>query len=234
MQLPTQLPLSVRLRSDAQFDNFITGSNDLLRAALEQLCEGRSNENTVYIYGSAGTGRTHLLQACCHRIEQTGGLAIYLPASECLALDPGIFESLEMFDLVCIDDIDQLLGHSHWEEALFHLYNRLRDLNRRLLIAACDTPTRVGADLPDLSSRLQWGLVLPLYELDDQEKLRVLSNSAIARGLSVSTEVLQFILNHGSRNLSRLMHQLDELDQASLRAKRKLTIPFVKQVLGWN
>lgn len=234
MQVPTQLPLSVRLRSDARFDNFIAGGNELLLASLQQLCSNPSSENIIYLYGAQGSGRSHLLQACCHQVELCGGSAIYLPAQELLALDPAMFESLEMFDLVCLDDIDQLLGLAHWEEALFHLYNRIRDLNRRLVIAAPDAPIHVGAELPDLRSRLQWGLVLPLLELDDSSKLVALSASATARGLSVSTEVLQFMLNHSSRNLASLMDQLEELDQASLRAKRKLTIPFVKQVLGWS
>lgn len=234
MQVPTQLPLSVRLRADAQFDNFIAGPNAVLLDSLVQLSDAQSDETILYLYGASGCGRSHLLQACCHRVELRGLIAIYLPASELLELDPAVFESLEIYDLICIDDIDQLMGQPHWEEALFHLYNRIRDLSKRLVISANAAPKSVGAELPDLGSRLLWGLVFQLHELDESAKLDALSASAQARGLTVSDEVLQFMLNHGSRNLKVLMEQLDQLDQASLTAKRKLTIPFIKQVLGWS
>lgn len=231
---PLQLPLGVRLRADAQFDDFIAGPNALVLESLKALFDQTDSEPMVYISGTSGSGRSHLLQACCHQAEIMGKSAVYLPAQELHLLEPAVFESLEYFDLICIDDLEIILGHAMWEEALFHLYNRVRDAGKQLVIAANEAPGFVGAELADLRSRLSWGLVFQLQPLDDQQKLDVVYASARARGLSVSDEVVRFMLNHGERNLSILMSQLDQLDQASLSAKRKLTIPFVKQVLNWN
>jgi DnaA family protein len=160
--------------------------------------------------------------------------ALYLPAEELETLDPAIFEALESYDLVCIDDLQLLLGKPEWEQALFHLYNRLRDTGRRLLISANNTPAHLAVGLADLASRLTWGLVFQLQPLNDADKLAALDAQARARGLVIAEDVLQFLLNHSDRNLRILMRQLDQLDSASLEQKRRVTIPFVKQVLGWS
>jgi len=232
--VPVQLPLGVRLRPDAQFNNFLVGPNALILDSLQALFDSDDCEPIIYISGASGSGRSHLLQACCHQAEISDKEAIYLPAAELQPLAPAVFESLEYYDLICLDDLERLLGKPEWEEALFHLYNRVRDAGKQLVIAADEAPAFVGAELADLRSRLGWGLVFQIKPLSDQQKLEVLSLSANARGLSVTDEVMRFMLNHGERNLSVLMDQLDQLDQASLSAKRKLTIPFVKQVLNWS
>lgn len=232
--VPVQLPLGVRLRPDAQFNNFLVGPNALILDSLQALFDSDDCEPIIYLSGASGSGRSHLLQACCHQAEINNKEAIYLPAAELTQLVPAVFESLEYYDLICLDDLERLLGKPEWEEALFHLYNRVRDAGKQLVIAANESPAFVGAELADLRSRLGWGLVFQIKPLSDQQKLEVLSLSAHARGLSVTDEVMRFMLNHGERNLSLLMEQLDQLDQASLSAKRKLTIPFVKQVLNWS
>jgi len=116
---------------------------------------------------------------------------------------------------------------------VFHLFNRLRDSGRRLLLAATASPRELGVGLPDLQSRLSLALVFQLQPLSDEDKLRALQLRASRRGLHLTDEVGRFILTRGARSMSALFELLDRLDQASLQAQRKLTIPFLKEVLGW-
>jgi len=231
---PTQLPLSVHLRADARFENFTLGQNALVVEQLQRFSRSELSEQHIFLAGPNGAGLTYLLQASCHEAERAGLAALYLPAEELETLDPAIFEALESYDLVCIDDLQLLLGKPEWEQALFHLYNRLRDTGRRLLISANNTPAHLAVGLADLASRLTWGLVFQLQPLNDADKLAALDAQARARGLVIAEDVLQFLLNHSDRNLRILMRQLDQLDSASLEQKRRVTIPFVKQVLGWS
>ena len=87
--------------------------------------------------------------------------------------------------------------------------------------------------LPDLLSRLQSGLLYQLVELDDEDKLLALQLRAKKRGLDLPDSVGEFILLRAERNLSTLMQILDELDHRSLQQQRKLTVPLVKETLGW-
>jgi DnaA family protein len=231
---PTQLSLGVRLRDDATFANFYPGANAAALGYVECLCEAEAGwtESLIYVWGRPGVGRSHLLQAACIRMEQRSEPAVYLPLSA-PGLRPELFDNLEQFELVCLDDLDAIAGKREWEEALFHLFNRLRDSGRRLLLAADKSPREIAIKLPDLKSRLTLALVFQLQGLSDEDKLRALQLRASRRGLHLSDEVGRFILTRGERSMSSLFDLLEELDQASLRAQRKLTIPFLKETLGW-
>ncbi|SVJ79973.1 Chromosomal replication initiator protein DnaA [Klebsiella pneumoniae] len=126
-----------------------------------------------------------------------------------------------------------LVGKREWEEGLFHLFNRLRDTGRRLLLAASKSPRELQVKLPDLKSRLTMALIFQLHGLSDEDKLRALQLRASRRGLHLTDEVGRFILNRGSRSMNSLFDLLEQLDRASLQAQRKLTIPFLKETLGW-
>ncbi len=92
-------------------------------------------------------------------------------------------------------------------------------------------PTYLNLHLPDLKSRLAWGLVLQLQPLSDEDKLETLQMRAIQRGFRLPVSVAQFILKRCTRTMHDLDNILDRLDQASLAHQRKITIPFVKTIL---
>jgi len=232
---PLQLPLGVRLRDDATFANYYPGANAAALGYVECLCEANAGwaESLIYLWGAEGVGRSHLLQAACLRFEQRGELAVYLPLGEVVDHGPALLDNLEQCELVCLDDLDALAGRADWEEALFHLFNRLRDAGRRLLLSASASPRELAVGLPDLQSRLSLALVFQLQQLSDEDKLRALQLRASRRGLHLNDEVGRFILTRGARSMSALFELLERLDQASLQAQRKLTIPFLKETLGW-
>jgi DnaA family protein len=174
-----------------------------------------------------------LLQAACLQLEQFDQQAVYLPLADLVGHGPALLEGLEHCELVCLDDLDAVAGNPEWEEALFHLFNRLRDGGRRLLLSANTAPRELPLGLADLKSRLSQALVFQMRELAEEDKLHALQLRASRRGLQLSDEVAAFILNRGTRSMNALFELLEQLDQASLQAQRKLTIPFLKEILGW-
>lgn len=125
-----------------------------------------------------------------------------------------------------------MAGDSAWEQAIFHLFNRVRDRGASLLTAAALSPTTLPFALPDLASRMQWGLCYRLQPLSDSEKEHALTAGAARRGLEMSRETAAYILRHTPRDMESLRTLLDQLDHASLEAQRRLTIPFVRSFLA--
>jgi len=227
---PFQIPLGITLRDDARFENFLSQGNELLCNTLTYTAIGEG-ELFLYLWGS-DTGCSHLLQAVCHASEPVGRTAVYLPLDELIGLGPGVLEGMEHLDLVCLDNLQCVAGDPLWEEALFHFFNRIRAEENQLLVAANCAPRQLGIKLPDLASRLSWGVVFQVHGLDDEGKVLALQIRAKGRGFEISEEVARFLIHRASRGLANLFSLLDRLDSASLSAQRKVTIPFVKQVLG--
>lgn len=225
-----QLVLGIAPRDDATFENFYPANNAQAIIELRLLAEGRG-EHFIYLWGNAGAGVSHLLQAACLEASRFKRRVIYLPLSD-FGLSPEILHDLEILDLICLDDLEQVLTQPVWREALFHLYNRVRDMGSQLLIAAHSSPAGLPCALEDLRSRLAWGLTFQIHSLTDEDKLKALQLRAQQRGFELVQEVALFILRHCARDMSQLYRTLQKLDEASLVEKRRLTIPFVKQVLA--
>lgn len=220
-----QLPLRISLRDSANFANFLTGENAVVSHALQQ-----GDEPFIYLWGGEGAGKTHLLQAACHAVTEAGGTAIYLPLAEA-GFMPQMLEGMEQMSLVCLDELQAIAGKEEWEQALFHLYNRLRDSGNRLIAAADVAPAGLGLGLPDLVSRLGWGPVYQLQSLSDEEKAAALQLRAANRGMEMPPEVASYLMSRASRDMHELFALLERLDEISLAAQRKLTIPFVREII---
>ena len=227
-----QLPLDIEIKADATFSNFVTGGDDnaQLVSMLQQVAGGEPE--FVYLYGEPGTGRTHLLQAFtqCYSECQPQALVAYIPLNN-MQLVPDMVEGLAGFDAVCIDGLERCLGDKAWETALLNLYNQLKEQNKAFIIAGKEAPQQLGVKLADLKSRLSAMLIHAIQPLSDVDKRLLIQKKAEERGLELTEEVATFLLSRQQRDLPCLLGMLETLDQASLQAKRRLTIPFVKQVL---
>ncbi len=219
-----QIPLQIKLNDAATFDNYLAAANadvvKILRTGAEPY---------LYLWSPEATGKTHLLQALCQ--SQAQGQSIYLPMKELINQPVEVLEGLEQFVLVCLDDVQYIAGRSEWELGLFHLYNRLREQNSRLCITSNVSPEQLNVQLADLLSRLKWGPVFQLQPLSDTDKINAMQLRAGQRGFELTDEVAKYLLNRYPRDLHNLFTLLDKLDNASLQAQRRLTIPFVKQWL---
>lgn len=226
-----QLSLAVHLRDDATLDNFLAlpRVEPLLCVLRDQLAP--DGEAAVYLYGPPGTGKSHLLQASCHAAAAN---AVYLPLAELRQYPAGdVLQGVEHLGRVCLDDIHTIAGDPEWELALFDFYNRARQHGCRLLVAADAAPRVLPVNLADLRSRLSWGIVYQLEACGDEEKADILQFRAQRRGLALSPAVASYIVSRAPRAMEQLLAVLDQLDRASLAEQRALSIPFVKQALGW-
>ena len=233
-----QLSLNVHLNDDATFDNYFVAeesANYLALQAVRSLVCDQQSEPFVYIWGPEGVGVSHLLQAACHEAGLRGLCSQYLPLEELAGFAPEhLLEGLEQLDLLCLDGVHHVMGQPGWDHAMFHLYNRLREQRQcRLLVAADCAPRDLGSHLPDLVSRMGWGVTYHLQPLADNEKMMALKRRAQARGIELGDEVLTYILSRATRDMVELFDCLQRLDDLSLAEKRRITIPFVKEALGW-
>ena len=227
-----QLPLSVQIRDDASFDNYHVGSNRELVDCLKRACEGKVSDGAIFISGPAGVGKTHLMQAACHVAEKKQVNSVYLPMAELHQESVDLLEGLESLPLICIDDLQCISGNRAWEQALFHLYNRVFEQGTQLVFCADKVINNLGLELADLASRLAWGFVYRLHALSDEEKLEALQIKATRKGFELPSNVGQYLLRVYPRDMQALLDLLEELDVASLAAqKSRLTVPFVKNWL---
>ncbi|MGB1457692.1 DnaA regulatory inactivator Hda [Spongiibacter marinus] len=228
----TQLPLALSLDTEATFDNYyVAPSQQLPVAVLKGVATGQG-EQLVYLAGRSG--RRHLLQACCQLADAQGRSVRYIPAAELLDYPAEmVLEDADLADLVCIDGLSAIAGRSGWEVALFSLYNRALGGGCSLLFASTDVPDQLAIELPDLASRLQSFSVYRLSELSEDERIAALCHRAQIMGLDINEALAEFIYRRCQRDLKALFDVLNELDRHSLARQRRLTIPFVKEIMSW-
>ncbi|MFQ5643222.1 MAG: DnaA regulatory inactivator Hda [Thiogranum sp.] len=226
-----QLPLGLQLQASARFSNFLAGPNQEPVDQLKQTAAG-TGDPFFLLWGAPGSGKSHLLQAACHLAADRGRTVAYVSLAEPDGLPPELLEDWEGYQLVCIDDVHCVAGNRRWEEALFNLYNRIRERYGSLIVSSVSMPAGHTFRLPDLASRLGWGLVYQLHPLDDEQRLAALQQRASLRGCEMPDETGRYLLRRLPRDMPALFELLDRLDEASLAAQRKLTVPFVKSVLG--
>jgi len=224
-----QLPLALRCPPDQRLETFI-GAPDGALAQLRAAATGDSRD-WVYLVGPAGSGKTHLALALCAAAEQAGRGSAYLPLQAAAGRLRDALEALEGRDVVALDGLDAIAGQREDEVALFDFHNRARAAGVTLLYTASAAPDALGLVLPDLRSRLsQCGRIL-LDALDDAGRGAVLRERAIRRGLALDQAAIDWLLTRTGRDLGGLVVLLDRLDRESLAAKRRITVPFLRQVL---
>jgi DnaA family protein len=225
-----QLPLSIGLRDSSVFASYFAGRNQPVVSALLALPEGDA-PRCVWLHGVAGVGKTHLLQAVCARAGLRAQTAAYLPLTGLREMSPEIVSGCGQLACVCVDDLEAIAGRRDWEVALFSLYQELDEHRGRLWVSSTAPPAAIGIQLRDLASRLSGGLVLTLHSLEEDEQIAALKLRADLRGFELPDDTIQYLLRRLPRDMTSLYAFLDELDQASLAAQRRLTVPFVREVM---
>ena len=221
----------IALHDGARYDSFYTGTdNEIVLKDLRASIKSEEHKQII-IWGAENSGKSHLLQAACHAVFDDGMLSAYFPLSTVQRHGTRVFTGVQKYKLICIDDIETVLGNKEWEEALFHLINQVRDNKQLLFFAARENPRHIHCDLPDLKSRLLWGASYQLKELSDADKAKALKSRANQRGFELGDAVIEYIYKRYPRDFGTLMKILDILDRESLSRKRKVTIPFVKEAL---
>lgn len=218
-----QLLLDILPPLPPTLDNFVSGRNSELLQALRDFLPGR--ECCIYLWGAPGSGKTHLLQAMIGHARQNGISAAYISCRE----KPGLEEELEQLEMVAVDDVEYL--NDAGQIFLFGLFNRMREGRGKLLVSGKQAPAQTDLR-QDLATRLGWGLVYQMHGLSDAEKTEALKAHARERGFTLSPEVADYLLSRWRRDLPSLLAVLDALDRYSLQAKRPITVPLLKELLG--
>ena len=223
----SQLALPLQLADHAVFASFLDNGNETLVATLRDIAAGGEGYG-CWLWGAASTDKTHLLQAVC---DAAGDRATYVPLSMLADVGPEILEGLASRDLICIDDVDLVAGDSKWEMALFDLSNQIFDAGAQLIVSASSAPRECLIELADLQSRFAKLPVFQIHVLDEDERVSALQLRSRHRGLELPDDTARYLLKRSRRDMASLYDVLDRLDGEALRAKRRLTIPFVRDVL---
>ena len=221
-----QIPLDVSLSEYMTFETFYLGPNksvvDSLRDEKNQL---------IWLAGLEGFGKTHLLHAFLNSHEHENKKVLYLPMSESQDFTPDILDNLAQYDLVAIDDIENIIGDMTWEEQLLKFYEDSYSTSNKILITANDTPKGLDFLLPDLSSRFNLALIERLRPMNEDEMIKAILIHSKARGFDLPEDSAKYLINRVPRDVSVLVDMIKLLDYESLSMQRKLTIPFIKTVL---
>jgi len=226
----SQIPLGLVLRERSTFDTYYSKGNEEIVAYLRNFASGQGN--VAWLAGPSHSGKTHLMGACCLLATGTGREAAYLSMGQLAELDPAVMAGWERHQLLCLDDVDRVLGKLEWEQALFELFNRLQESGGQMMVAAAGGPRAYRFALADLQSRLSWGGVFELRPLEELDRIAALRLRAKVRGIELPEETGRYLLQRVPRDMSSLFDFLDTLDQESLAAQRRLTVPFVRDVLA--
>ena len=230
---PRQLLLDVNLDIENNFDSFLVADSRQQVVQLLKDKQALQKAKFLALWGQRETGKTHLLQALCHQFAELDQTSMYLPFADKADLEPAMLTGLEQLSLVCLDDIDQVLLDPVWEQAVFNLLNLASETPVIIVVAASIAPAQLQVKLKDLQSRLQLAMVFHLKTLNDTEKAQLLLLRAARLGIELSEAEIDFILRRSERSISALIDVLQRLDQQSLELKRRVTVPLIKQVMGW-
>ena len=223
-----QIALDIGLDSGPSLRNFLAGPN---LAALEHLVlwSGYDKRSPVptYLWGESGSGKSHLLRAVFTQLKEQGSPVGWLDAS---IAEPQAFQ--ENWRVVLLDDVH--LYTAVQQQAGFNWFVNAtspQDGQQRWVLASSKVPPSDLQLREDLRTRLGWGHIFHLHVLSESERRSVLRQNADERGIFLSDEVMDFILNRFSRDLGSLVQLLDQLDGYALQTQRAITIPLVKSML---
>jgi DnaA family protein len=226
---PAQLPLALRFPPDQRLSTFVGAPAGAIDQ-LDALASGLSAD-WLYLSGPSASGKTHLLLAACASAHAAGHRPAFLPVASAAGRLRDALAALEGMDLVAVDGVEAIAGNREDEVALFDFHNRARAAGTAVAYAADTRPDVLALVLPDLRSRLSQCAGIALAPLDDEGRREVLRQRAQRRGLAVDEAALDWLMRRVGRDLGSLAQLFDRLDHAALAAQRRLTVPFLRQVL---
>lgn len=224
-----QFPLDLRWPPHQRLDAFWPGANVSALQGITDVANG--GEAWLYLHGAFGTGKSHLLIGACRAAIEANRPARYVSLAQVPVPRSGAIAGIVAEDLLAIDDVQAIAGEPEAERALFDLYNRAKTANARIAFAANASPAELGVRLPDLVSRLSMCTQYALRPLDDAGRRAMLRVLAGRLGLRLDDEVLDWWFARQPRDPASLVALLQRVDRASLAAQRRVTIPFLRELL---
>ena len=218
-----QLGLPISLNASMLLESFVA-NKELLRLINQLFLNEKSSE--VYIYGASGQGKTHVLQGAVLKALEIDKNAVYIDCSD--PFPDYILDFVDQIDFICFDNVHSILREN--QEIFFDLYNRARQAQIFILVSGNTLPSDLEV-MKDLKTRLSLAAVYKPEELNDELIMSVIDSQMSQRNLSVNSNVYEYLFKNYSRDLKLLLSTLNDLDKASLQAKKPISIPFVKNFL---
>jgi len=185
----------------------------------------------LFIYGTKQSGKTFLLQAMCNSYSSMRKSSLYVPLKKVMNYGVEIFESLENIDLICIDDIEQVISITEWEKEIFNLINKSLISKSRLILTSSKDLKSLSFSLPDLESRIKKIQSYELYPIDDKDIIDALKYISQFKSINLGDKEAKYLVTYSQRDISNLIQILESLDQLSMEMKRKITIPLIKEII---
>jgi len=225
-----QISLPIRLQDWASLENYFLPAGSSNRALLDSLAS--VNWQVVYLHGPSSSGKTHLLQASCRFWqEEKGSRVMYLPLRDLAESSSDLLQGLDQLDLLALDDLEVVAHQADWEESIFHLFNALQHRGARMIFASRFVPTELPLQLADLRSRVLSGTSWRLEPLDEQNLRNALVKRAERLGLTLASQVLDYLFTRYSRDARTLFELLDRLDKYAFNQQRQITLPLIRSYL---
>ena len=236
---------AANLNAKYSFDSFVIGpSNRFAHAAALSVAERPAQSyNPLFVYGSAGLGKTHLLQAIAHYVNQNYPEALVRYISTETLLNEFIDairnnrqaefkRRYREIDVLLVDDVQFMEGKEQLQEEFFHTFNTLHEANRQIVLSS-DRPPDAVATLEDrLRSRFKMGLVTDIQPPDFETRLAILRKKAEQGNTPIPSSVLEFIVTHVTNNIRELEGALNRVTAYAALNQTDLTIEDAERVLG--
>ncbi|MBI2215100.1 MAG: chromosomal replication initiator protein DnaA [Acidobacteria bacterium] len=227
-----------------RFETFVQGpSNQLAYAASLSIAENPSGSfNPLFIYGGAGLGKTHLIQAIGHMIrERRPSLkVVYMSADSFVneLISSIRYDKMSQFrdryrsiDALLLDDIQFIAGKERTQEEFFHTFNALYEAQKQIVFTS-DAPPR---DIPTLEERLrsrfEWGLTADIQPPDLETKIAILRKKAEEKKISLPNEVAMFIAERVRSNIRELEGHLNRVSAYSSLSGHTINLDLTKEAL---
>ena len=231
-EAPDQLSLNIKLDDSVSLEKFIYCETnktaiDLIKGTLAQ----DSISNLFYIWGKEGVGKSYIVQALNKDYILKGRQTCHISLSDKRITSPEIFQNLGSLDVLFIEDIESLPKDKDWEIQIFSLINDVFEKGTRIYLTSNTVSKDLDIELIDLHSRLSYFTAIEIPEITQEEKIDALLQASLRRGIDLDTKTIQYIVNHTSRSLSDLLSLINELDNFSLKKKKKVTPFLVRELL---
>ncbi len=219
---------SVRVRpagsilSRFTFDNFVvSNNNNLASAAAKAVAEHPGTAyNPLFIYGGVGMGKTHLLHAIGNRLQDSDYNVVYASSEEFTSdfirsiqnRDDETFRAkYRSADVLLIDDIQFIIGKESTQEAFFHTFNKLYEMNKQIVITSDRAPKAMATLDERMRSRFEWGLTVDIQPADLETRIAILSAKAQQAGKKIAPEVIEQIARQVTSNVRELEGALNRV-----------------------
>ena len=228
MNNPKQLTFPWNKSYKSSFNSFYV---DPANIQLISSIQTNFSSEDLYIYGVKNSGKTYLLQSLCNLYSSNNKSVLFLPLKEVMTYGTEILDSIENMDLVCIDGLEEIVGISEWETAVFNLINNSLQSDCRIIFTSSMEKGATKFSLPDLDSRVRKLESFELFPVSDDHILDALKHIANLRSINLGDNEAQYLITYSKRSISDLVQILESLDQLSMEMKRKITIPLIKELL---